>query len=88
MGGATTAATTAQCPAWCTYHPIQVGDTPPVHRRGVTVGRMSVLIEDAGDGTRVCVDVEGRLEPEDAHDLAAAIVMACAHLSRNPPGRF
>jgi len=84
--GTTRARTTAQCPAWCEYHPTEVGDTPPVHRRRVIVGRMSVEIEDAGDGTRVCVEVEGRLEPEDAHDLAAAIVMACGHLSENPSG--
>jgi hypothetical protein len=47
---------------------------------------MSVEIEDAGAGTRVCVEVEGRLDPEDAHDLAAAIVMACGHLAENPSG--
>ena len=47
---------------------------------------MSVEIEDAGDGPRVCVDVDGRLEPQDAHDLAAAIVMAYGHLSENPSG--
>ena len=84
--GAITVATTAQCPAWCEYHPTEVGDTPPVHRRRVIVGRMSVVIEEAGDGTRVCVDVEGRLEPQDAHDLAAAIVMACGHVSENSSG--
>ena len=50
------------------------------------VGRMSVEIEDAGDGTRVCVEVEGRLQSEDAHDLAAAIVMACGYLSEHPSG--
>ena len=82
--GATSARTTALCPAWCEYHPTEVGDTPPVHRRRVIVGRMSVEIEDAGDGTRVCVEVGGRLDPEDAHDLAAAIVMAYGHLSENP----
>jgi hypothetical protein len=84
--GADTATTTAHCPAWCEYHPTDVGGTPPVHRRRVTVGRMSVEIEEAGDGTRVCVDVEGRLAPQDAHDLAAAIVVACGHLSENPAG--
>ena len=78
--------TTAQCPPWCEYHPTDVGDTRPVHRRRVMVGQMSVEIEDAGDGTRVCVYVEGRLEPQDAHDLAAAIVMACGHLSKRAPG--
>jgi hypothetical protein len=78
----TTTARTAQCPAWCEYHPAEIGDTPPVHRRRVTVGRMSVEIEDAGDGVRVCVDVDGRLEPQDAHDLAAAIAMAYGHLTK------
>ena len=52
------------------------------------MGGMSVEIEDAGDGTRVCVDVQGRLEPEDAHDLAAAIVLACGHLSEKPRRGF
>ena len=78
--------TTAQCPPWCEYHPTQLGDARPVHMRRVTVGRMSVEIEDVGDGPRVCVDVDGRLEPQDAHDLAAAIVMAYGHLSENPSG--
>jgi hypothetical protein len=43
---------------------------------------MSVELEDAGDGSRVCVDVDGRLQPQDAHDLAAAIILACGHLTR------
>ena len=70
------------CPTWCEYHPAERGDTPPVHMRRVTVGRMSVELEDAGEGSRVCVDVEGPLQPQDAHDLAAVIILACGHITR------
>ena len=80
----TTLSTTMdRCPPWCEYHPAGLADTPPVHRCRVTVGRMSVELEDAGDGARVCVEVAGRLQCQDAHDLAAAIVLACGHLIRS-----
>ena len=63
-----------RCPVtWCRQHPAEI---PGVHLRRVEVGRMSVELEDAGDGPRVFVDVQERLEAGEVRDLASALIQA------------